>query len=161
MTGSEQGDGGCLYEMSQCYLSGYSVHRDVVKGFEFLKRAANVGYVGGKRLVGYCLHAGMGTDVDLVQSAKYYKVAAEAGDVHTLCHFALSIIFGHGVERNPKFGVGLLRTAAIVGSIDALVRLGDCYKEGWGVEEDAEMEFRLYSEAANRNNTYDCVFWKD
>lgn len=87
--------------------------------------------VSGQRKVGDCLYNGMGTGVDFVPSAKYYKAAAEAGDELALCSYGYLVLVGIGVERNAKVAVDLFEIAARAGSINALVRLGECYLEGW------------------------------
>jgi len=64
-------------------------------------------------------------------------MAAEAGHVDALYHYANCWLDGRGVEENSEYGVALLRTAANVGSVGAMSLLEDIYVGGSrGVEEN-------------------------
>jgi len=92
----------------------------------------------------------MGTEADIVESAKYFKAAAEAGNELALCSFGRYLIYGHGVERNEEAGVTLLKMAVSAGSIYALVLLGDCFVFGLGVEKDLDRGCHLLRKAAEK-----------
>lgn len=78
--------------------------------------------------------AGIGTEVDIVQSQKFHKAAAEAGDEPALYSYWQCVLSGIGVERNDAVGVELLEIAISAGSMGALLELGKCYYSGRGVE---------------------------
>lgn len=84
MKWAELKDAQCLFELVQCFEYRYGVEKDSYKQFEYYLKSAKVGHVGGQKEAGWCLEAGTGTEVDLVEAAKYYKAVAEAGDEDAL-----------------------------------------------------------------------------
>jgi len=72
------------------------------------------------------------------------------GHVDALIEYASYWLYGRGVEKNCGHVIELLRTAANVGSVDAMCRLGYYYEGGvCCVEEDLKESFRWYSELRN------------
>lgn len=81
MSGAELENPKCLYEMGGCFHHGYGVEKYEEKH----TKAANVGHVGGQREMAYCMKREMGTEVNVKQSVKCQKGAAEAGDEDAFC----------------------------------------------------------------------------
>jgi len=152
--GAHHGDADCQSEVGYYFVRGFGVKRDKKKGFRTLQSSASSGSVAAQYHLGDCFRFfGSGTEADEVQAVKYYKMAAEAGHVEALYLYAECWLRGIGVEKNSEYGFALMRTAANVGSADAMRELGDIYCFGlYGVEKDLNESFRRYSEAAKRND---------
>ena len=69
-----------------------------------------------------------------MQAIKYYKMGAEAGHLESLYEYGKCWIGGTGVEKNTRYGLVLLRTAADLGLIKAMYMLGHVYQGLYGVE---------------------------
>lgn len=62
--------------------------------------------------------------------------------------------FWADLEYNPDLVVKLLQISAEKGSAESWMALGECYKEGFGVEKDIEEAVRWYQKAAERGSKY-------
>lgn len=129
--------------------NGYATERDLMNGYQYYARAAIIGHAGGKRQMGYCLHTGMGTEDDIVESAKYYKSAAEARDVDALCKYPRYLLYGNGVKKIRFLVRNFWKLRQVPGRY-TLVRLGDCFIEGLGVHQDVRKGLCLQREASGK-----------
>lgn len=148
MNGVNLEDPECLFQMGRCFCYGWGVAKNESRQFQYFMKAANVGHAGEKRLLRWGLETGKGTEVDMVQSVKYYKAAAEAGDHVGFYNYGNYMLNGRGVKSNVKVGVELLQIAVNAGSMVALKYLSDCYRIGKDIEQDHEKAFRLFNQAA-------------
>ena len=57
-------------------------------------------------------------------------------------------------KENYEEAVKWYHKAADKGNTDAMYKLGDCFYNGWGVEEDDEEAFKWYRKAADKGNAY-------
>ena len=110
-----------LYHLGQCYKEGLFVERSVFRAVEYLQKSANMGDVDAQHLLG-CIFL--------------YDMNEEPRAQNTL-------------KQNLAMGIHWLKTAAQHHSKEALCLLGECYKEGKGVEQDAQKSFEYHKQAAD------------
>lgn len=77
------------------------------------KKAANLRHAEAHKLLGYCFETRFGTEANLVPAAKYYKAAAEAGNVRALTYYGFNMLYGRGIEENEPAAVHLLKIAML------------------------------------------------
>jgi len=71
-------------------------------------------------------------------------------------------MFYHTFDNNPILGVKLLRIAAEKEALKAQTVLGECYRNGFGVEQNAEEAEKWYRKAAEQGNAdaqYELGIW--
>lgn len=94
--------GEARYQLGLAYTFGHVVTKDEAAGYRHFRSALELfpTWSEGQFLVGYALHAGRGTAVNLDEGVAWYKKAAAAG--HTTAQNNLGYAYwnGHGVERD-------------------------------------------------------------
>lgn len=79
---------------------------------------------------------------------------AVEGAVEAQIGWALSLLNGHGVARDPEAAVRWFRLAARDGDADALNMLGRCYELGQGVAADLAEAAGWYRRAADKGHAW-------
>lgn len=92
--------------------------------------------------------AGRGTPVDMVQSARWLKVAADGGNVTAMTLYAIQLDGGEGVAKNVAEAIHWLTLAIDKGDADAMALMGAFYDAGNGVSKDPVKALALYEQAA-------------
>ena len=78
-------DSSAEYNLGICYERGLGVERDMSKAGIFYKSAAEHGHTGAQYNVGVFFEHGLGSFVvDKREAARFYRMAAEAGDEDAL-----------------------------------------------------------------------------
>ncbi|KAF9974634.1 hypothetical protein BGZ73_001897 [Actinomortierella ambigua] len=68
-----------LFELGMSFMKGWGVTKDKTIGFNYFKIAADLGDADSQNEVALCYQDGIGTDKDMFQAAKYYRLAAKQG----------------------------------------------------------------------------------
>ena len=141
----------------------YDVQQDIQTAIDYYKQAVIVSeqkadhHAEAHFRLGKIYANGKGVEKDLKEAAKWYRAAAENGDV------AAQRIFGDycaqgigGVEKDEKQAVYWYRLAASwrhIGDTKAQYNLVRCYATGTGVEKDEKKALRWLQIAAQRHHT--------
>jgi TPR repeat protein len=65
-------------------MTGYLVEKDMEKGLEWYRKAADLGNARSMYALGYAYQCGQGVETDLAEAAKWYEKAALAGHQNAL-----------------------------------------------------------------------------
>jgi len=137
----------------QC--DGWGCPRDESKGLARINQVAadvrslaEVGDPDAEVLLGVMASDGRGVPRDDAEAARWFKRAAERGDLVASNRLAGCYASGVGVTKNEKEAVRLYRAAADRPFPVAQYNLGDAYDRGVGVERDAAEAARWYDRAA-------------
>lgn len=57
------------------------------------------------------------------------------------------------LDYNPEYGIACYKKAVEMGSVDAMVELGNCYHDGQAVEQDYKQAVLLYAQAAAKGSS--------
>ena len=88
----------------------------------------------------------------LIQLIDALGIDADIGDI--MCRTGKKLLDhyrdpnGDKVESDAKEAVSYFRKAVDAGSVEAMVELGRCYEEGWGVDDDIDESEKWYEKAA-------------
>lgn len=96
--------------------------------------------------------AGVLVKRDPAEAMRWYRQAAEAGNVAAMFTLASRYDRGEGVEKNIAEAVKWYRQAAEAGDADAMVNLGNCYANG-DIEKDLAESVKWYRQAAEAGNS--------
>lgn len=92
-----------------------------------------------------------GTAPEALKTLRANLLAAEAGDVMSMCLVAEAFDLGRGIAADPEKAVHWYRRAVERGHPAAMCNLADKYEHGRGVAQDLAEAVRLYRAAADRN----------
>ncbi len=101
-------------------------------------------------MVGEMYRTGAGVEKDIVKSLKYYKKAADKGDIDS--QFTLGILYGEdkGVKQDYKKSFLYFEQAAKQGDVEAQANIGVMYMYGYGVKQDKIKAYQWYMKAAKQ-----------
>ncbi len=115
-----------------------------------LLRKANNGDAYSMYLLGAAYSHGDGVVKDPKEAAKWYRLAAEQGEVNGQVNIAYFYEMGIGVVKDPKEAVKWYRLAAEQGNATAQNSLGMLYYYGEGVVKDLKEAAKWYRLAAEQ-----------
>lgn len=119
--------------------------------FEETRAAALAGDAQAQYQLAYLYDRGEGTAVAPNKASVWYALAAEQGYPPARSEFAMLLL--RKVQPSAKEeGVRLLRLSADAGDAQAMFRLGECFRKGWGTERDLSASIGWYTLAAQAGN---------
>jgi localization factor PodJL len=101
-----------------------------VAGLETLKRAANLGHAPAQAHLASLYQTGDGAPVDLAESRRWARRAAEGGDARGMHVYAMELYDGVGGERNRAEALIWLQRAAEGGLVDSQYNVARLYENG-------------------------------
>lgn len=117
------------------------------EAFECAKRAESI--PRAMYLVGLFAYAGFGCEKDVMESLRYHRMAAEAGEPDAMFELYVFYVKGVGVSVDKAAAVSWCQRAAEAGSSRAMANLGGFYATGDGVEQDSALAVSWYDRAAS------------
>lgn len=99
-------------------------------GLETLKRAANLGHAPAQAHLASLYQTGDGAPVDLAESRRWARRAAEGGDARGMHVYAMELYDGVGGERNRAEALTWLQRAAESGLVDSQYNVARLYENG-------------------------------
>ncbi len=147
------GDADSQYALALRYLRGEGLPRDPRQALVWFRRAAAQGHAAAQRQIGNA-HArgGAGLAQSWSEAARWYRMAAQNGDILAAFNLARLLERGRGVERDATEAVRWYRKAAEAGLAKAQTNLGILLYRGDGAPRDLEAALRLFLEAARRGD---------
>ena len=145
------GSSGSQVSLAYAYWVGATGAPNLSKAIAWARRAAFGGNVSGQLFLGNLL-CQRGDRGDLEESARWYKVAADLGNLPALISLATCFEFGDGVEKDLTKAFELRRVAADRGSADAQLYVGRCLQVGQNVPRNLEDALR-YARMATASGT--------
>ena len=120
-------------------------------GVECMCEAADAGHAAAAAQAAPALAEGRGCVRDVKRAARYYRVAAEAGDARALNEYGTMLLDGDeeatGVAQNLEAAARCFAAAGGRGSAAGDYNLAACHERGAGVPRDLEKAVELYSRA--------------
>ena len=111
-------EAGCsvgMYELGNCYRNGKGTNLNGKKGFYWLRRAADAGYIDAIRDLGWFYHKHKQYD----QAFRYFNMGVDEGDADCMLGVGLLYAYGQGVAEDKTKAVKWLRKSADNGSEEA------------------------------------------
>lgn len=148
---AEQGIPTAQLELGRCYAQGNGIEKDMAAAAEWYRKAAEQEEPLAQYYLGDCYDAGEGVQADKESAVEWYKKAAEHG--HAEAQYRLGDYYSSKLdEEEEDLHLAALwyekAATAIQGHIAAQRKLGLCYAEGKGVEEDPDTAVMWIRKAA-------------
>lgn len=142
-------------DMGSLYYKGRFGKIDYKKAVEYYTLAADNGCRQAQENLGYCYYYGRDVEIDYKKAFHYFSLGAFDGHINSLYKIGDMYRNGYYVDKNPieafriyKRCLETLTEEAIplVGA-DVMLRMGDSYFEGIGVEIDWNEAYHFYRNA--------------
>lgn len=151
----KDGNADAACDLGSLYYTGRCGKQDYAKAFEYYTISAKGGCRQAQENLGYCYYYGRSIEKDYEKAFHYFALGAFDGHICSLYKIGDMYRNGYYVEKNEKeaFRIYLrckdtMSEEAIpfVGA-DVMMRLGDCYFEGIGIESDYKCALSYYQSA--------------
>jgi len=141
-----------MYKLGQMYFLGDNIGKEVQRGIDYYREAANAGMHRAESSMGWLYANGkIGSEPDFEKAADWYLRAMKGGDLIATNNLGSQYENGQGVEQNMAEAIRLYHLAASKGFLQSMVNLGDIYFFGEnGIPLDYEKALSWY-EAPARN----------
>ncbi|PKC66373.1 kinase-like protein [Rhizophagus irregularis] len=164
--------------LANCYKLGKGIKKDELKAFEYYKELAESKIADAQYQLGDCFYYGIGTISDKNQALYCYENAINNGNIiakyileqkynkiidikktksveikiHKTVYFEGLRQIGINNYNSQNYNKALyyFQKAAENGNKFALCNLGNCYKNGEGIEQNKRKAFKLYQKSADQ-----------
>lgn len=149
------GNADAACDIGSLYYTGRCGEQNYTKALEYYTISAKGGCRQAQENLGYCYYYGRDTAVDYEKAFHYFALGAFDGHLRSLYKIGDMYRNGFYVEKNPQEAfhiysrcVETMTEMAIpqVGA-DVMMRMGDCYFEGIGVEVNYMSAMEYYQKA--------------
>ncbi|MBE5738723.1 MAG: sel1 repeat family protein [Clostridiales bacterium] len=128
--------------------------------FDCFMKSASMGNDRAMCNVAMCYLDGYGVEQDFESAAKYYKQAADLGNVKAMYRYGDMCLNADYGMSNAIEGIDYITRAAYKGYADAQYSLGTCYNEGYAVSVD-KVSARMWLERAVQNGSEEAQDYLD
>ncbi|KAB8127100.1 sel1 repeat family protein [Gracilibacillus oryzae] len=141
---AEKGHGDALNNYADMYLRGEYVEKNEARALELFKAAADKGVPEAMYTLGYMYENGVGTEIDMEESKRWFTESALFGDV-----FAANRLGHEAVESDRgDEAISWYQLAADRGDFYGEYNLGLCYENGIGTPVNLKKAKLWYQKAA-------------
>lgn len=138
-----------MFNLGLCYSQGFLKSTDQNKAKELFRRAAQLGDFYSKLFyVDLLLNGDTSncTEDDLVEANKFCREMIAEEEERAEAYYFLGVMYegGLGAPQEPKTALLYFLKAAKLNYAHAVIKLADCYRTGFGVEQDYKEAMRFY-----------------
>ncbi len=142
-------------DLGSLYYKGRFGKVDYKKAVYYYTIAADKGSRQAQENLGYCYYYGRDVEVDYKKAFHYFALGSFDGHLNSLYKIGDMYRNGYYVEKNEMeafriyahcFNTLTQEALSLIGA-DVMLRMGDCYYEGIGVEIDWDQAFDFYYHA--------------
>lgn len=144
------------YDLGCFYLNSTGLTPvDYNKSHEYFLKAAEQGHTESQYRVAENYYYGMGTNIDVKEAFRWWEKAAELGHGESLYEAGVCLFYGEVGYVDQKRAFNYLYKAAQHNITNISITqciIGQCYLNGWGVEQNKNEGIRWLQIAAKNNN---------
>ena len=139
-------------EADELKTAANKLGRDCVAWLE--DAAVNHNIPSANYAFGVCFHDGVGVEKCPETALKYYKIAAEQGDVRAEGALGYCYGEGFGIEKNQVKAFEYYKSSADKGENVSMYNVGYCYEQGLTVNRSFTEAIKWYKKSAALGNCY-------
>ena len=151
----EAGNADAMNDLGALYYDGRGCEQDFSKAVFYYDMAAKHGHRLAQENLGYCYYYGRNMPVDYEKAFHYFALGAFDGHLISLYKIGDMYLNGYFVEKNPAEAFRIYdrcmetmtEEAAPVVAGPVYLRLGNCFLNGIGVQENAKNALICYQNA--------------
>ena len=142
---AEHGNIKALNNIGYCYENGFGVEVDLYQAFSFYKKSALMGNEIAFINIAKCYMKGLGTEPDTIKAIAWFEKAAEIG--YSLAQNNAGYLnFNIGNIEKAIYWLELAINNKEPNS-NAMILLGYCYENGYGVNKDLDKAKNLFKQS--------------
>ena len=134
-----------------CHLIEHTEEKHI--GFEYIIKAAEMGFSWANEKIGNCYYDGVGTVQDYEKAIEWYKNAAEQDEPFAQNRLGLCYYYGIGVEQDYIWASIWFHKVARKGYASPQYSVGAMYERGIGFLQDYAKAAEWYRKAAEQGST--------
>jgi len=153
--------------LGSCYFHGVGVPPDIQKAVTLYTLSANQGYPLAQCNLGLKYRDGVGVERNLFEAKRLLSLSAKQGNLDAQRELTMLTMQPQKLalegdivklgdwykdEGNLKEAVRFYTSSSLKGNKEGLVRLGDCYRIGVGVQKDEKAAVRCYTLAVEQGH---------
>lgn len=132
-----------LYQLGRCYRLGRGVKKDVEKGLDLIKKAADSGSINA------CVEmAEYYADQKNAEESFEYFMKASDENGYAAYRVGVAYLSGIGIEKDEQEALDFFTTAADMGEAGGFWGLGACFIRGIGTDKDIYQGYKCMEKAA-------------
>lgn len=137
-----------LYKLGKFYRDAHGVERDYAKALDYFQQAAELEDPIGLLNLGLAYEYGHGVEIDAQKAYQLYQDARDLGSYYA--HFTLGNLLASGKLGQSAWeeAIAHWEQAAEYRIRQALIRLGDAYRDGTGVTPNRATAISYYNNAS-------------
>jgi len=135
---SKTGNLDALTALGVMHIGGIGVEQDNIKGYKYIKTAANQSDPKAQYTLGALYYLGAGVKKDLNEAFYWLNLASEQGYLDAKYNLGVMYEFGEGVEQSFEMAYENYIFAARQGNLESQIKVAEMYKAGIGTNQDLE-----------------------
>lgn len=139
-----------MFLYGRAYAYGKGVEKDLQKGINWYRRAADKGNTSSMTNLGVAYINGTGVIKDEHEAARWFRMGAEKGNTNSMIGLGNAYLNGRGAVKDEHEAVKWFRLAAEKNNKVGMYSLGVVYENGRGVTKDEALAVIWYRKAAER-----------
>ncbi|EEA95641.1 SEL1-like repeat protein [Pseudovibrio sp. JE062] len=143
----EHSSPGAASDLADIYLEGRDVPKDIAKAVEYFELAAEWGSSYSLVRIGELYEEGDLGEPDYGKAAEYYQLARKQGNGTASGYLAYLKRYLTPEDSTPEEVIALYEESVLRGARSGMVGLGDCFRDGYGVETDHAKAREYYLQA--------------
>ena len=151
----ETGNTDAMNDLGALYYDGRGCEQNFTKAVFYYDMAAKLGNRQAQENLGYCYYYGRSVPVDYEKAFHYFALGALDGRLISLYKIGDMYLNGYYVEKNPAEAFRIYDRciemmtdeAAVLVAGPVFLRLGNCFLNGTGIEENAKNALICYQNA--------------
>src|SRR5579862_1017610 len=141
------------YDLAEAYRFGLGTPKDAEKASAQYKLSARQQFMPAILALGQLYREGSELKQDYAEALKWYLIAAaDSNNAEGQYWAGMMLLQGLGSEKKVTDGFNLIKKAADHGYADALMELGNLYRDGIGVPANPDAAFKSFESAAKKGH---------
>ena len=135
---AKSGNLDALTALGVMYIGGIGVEQNNLKGYDYIKRAADKSDPKAQYTLGALYYLGAGVEKDYKKAFNWLNLASEQNYIDAKYNLGVMYEFGEGVEKSYKKAYEYYLFAARRDNLESQIKVAEMYRDGIGTEKDLE-----------------------
>ena len=135
---SKAGNLDAMTALGVMYIGGIGVNQDNIKGFNYIKKAADMADPKAQYTLGALYYLGAGVEKDYKKAFKWLNLASEQNYIDAKYNLGVMYEFGEGVNQSYEKAYEYYLFAARKDNLESQIRVAEMYRDGIGTDKDLD-----------------------
>ena len=135
---AKSGNLDALTALGVMYIGGIGVEQNNLKGYDYIKKAADKSDPKAQYTLGALYYLGAGVEKDYKKAFNWLNLASEQNYIDAKYNLGVMYEFGEGVEQSYKKAYEYYLFAARRDNLESQIRVAEMYRDGIGTEKNLD-----------------------